>query len=206
MNDYTDLELQSILAGLYFEHKQTLNQRLVRSDIKQELLIKAIGKGRYHSVLDATTGLGRDAFLMASVSEKLLCFERHPELYQHLERIFKVGQQNETLSPLLKKMTLINQCAIVFLTQYAGEPFDVIYCDPMFPVRTKSALPKKESQYLQKMVGKDEDAEQLIEVALNKARHRVVVKRPITSPILIQKPTLQYKARAHRFDVYCVGT
>lgn len=206
MNNYDDDPVcQNIIANLYFDNKKSLSQRLLAANVNQELLIKAIGKGKYGHILDTTTGLGRDSFLMAVVSQQLVCLERNPILYQHLKHLFEVGQQNETLRPLLNKMTLINRCAIDFLNHYNGTPFDVIYCDPMFPIKSKSALPKKESQYLQKTVGTDEDAQALVCIAMRQAKHRIVVKRPINSPFLIQKPTLQYKARAHRFDVYCIS-
>lgn len=202
MNSPTKFEWEKIFSSLYLDEKPTLNQRLTRANIPQELLIKAIGKGRYKTVLDTTAGLGRDALIMASVSEKIVLLERHPEIFQRLEQTLSQAQAVESLEPLLRKIELIHICAIEFLNTYTGPSFEVIYCDPMFPKKTKAALPKKESQYLQSVIGTDEDAEALIEIALSKAKNRVVVKRPLQSPTLIKKPTMQYKARAHRFDVY----
>lgn len=202
MNSPTKFEWEKIFSSLYLDEKPTLNQRLTRANIPQELLIKAIGKGRYKTVLDTTAGLGRDALIMASVSEKVVLLERHPEIFQRLEQTLSQAQAVESLEPLLRKIELIHTCAIEFLNIYTGPSFEVIYCDPMFPKKSKAALPKKESQYLQSVIGTDEDAETLIEMALSKAKNRVVVKRPLQSPTLIKKPTMQYKARAHRFDVY----
>ncbi len=202
MNSSTKFEWEKIFSSLYLNEKPTLNQRLTRTNIPQELLIKAIGKGRYKTVLDTTAGLGRDALIMASVSEKIVLLERHPKIFQGLEQTLTQAHNVEALQALLQRIELIHICAIEFLKTYSGPGFEVIYCDPMFPKKTKSALPKKESQYLQSIIGTDEDAEMLIEVALSKAQNRVVVKRPLQSPVLIKKPTMQYKARAHRFDVY----
>jgi len=82
---------------------------------------------------------------------------------------------------------------------------DVIYFDPMFPERTKSALVKKEMRILKEVVGDDTDADEIFKLALTKAKKRVVVKRPKGAPHLNnQEPSLIYKGKSSRFDVYFV--
>jgi 16S rRNA (guanine1516-N2)-methyltransferase len=80
---------------------------------------------------------------------------------------------------------------------------DVVYLDPMFPHKKKSALVKKEMRVFQSVVGADLDADKLLDAALNAARYRVVVKRPDYAPFLNdKKPTMSIKTKKNRFDVY----
>lgn len=56
---------------------------------------------------------------------------------------------------------------------------------------------------LRHVVGKDEDAPQLLEIALKKAKYRVVVKRPrLALKLTDANPTIFYKGKSSRFDVY----
>jgi len=80
---------------------------------------------------------------------------------------------------------------------------DVVYLDPMFPHRQKSALVKKEMRVFQQLVGSDDDANRLLELARCIARKRVVVKRPDYAPFMAeQKPVSSIKTKNHRFDIY----
>src|SRR5690606_9993822 len=82
---------------------------------------------------------------------------------------------------------------------------EVIYLDPMFPERQKSALVKKEMRIFREVVGDDEDAQDLLEVALQIATKRVVVKRPRKSETIgPRKPGHQLIGTSSRFDVYPV--
>ena len=76
----------------------------------------------------------------------------------------------------------------------------------MFPSRDKSALVKKEMRIFKEILGTDGDSDKLLEAALPKAKHRVVVKRPRKSPHLIdKKPTYIMEGKANRFDIYVVS-
>ena len=79
---------------------------------------------------------------------------------------------------------------------------DVVYLDPMFPLRKRSALAKKEMRVLRRLVGDDEDAGELLEVARRAARRRVVVKRTPEAPPLAAAPTMSYRGKLVRYDVY----
>ena len=80
--------------------------------------------------------------------------------------------------------------------------FDVVYLDPMFPHKNKSALVKKEMRVFQSLVGADLDADQLLATAL-KLAHRVVVKRPDYAGYLAEcKPHFSQTTKNHRFDIY----
>ena len=80
---------------------------------------------------------------------------------------------------------------------------DVVYLDPMFPVRTKSALVKKEMRVFHDLVGDDDDAPALLKAALDAGVRRVVVKRPRVSDYLGgEAPSHQCVGKSNRFDIY----
>jgi len=80
---------------------------------------------------------------------------------------------------------------------------DVIYLDPMFPEKRKSAAVKKDMAAFHQLVGADEDADSLLPLALQLARYRVVVKRSRHAPNLNQqKPDFVLEGDSTRFDIY----
>jgi len=83
---------------------------------------------------------------------------------------------------------------------------DVIYIDPMYPERKKTASVKKNMQILQKLLGHDLDSDNVLNAALKIARKRVVIKRPKGAPALQAErpPTLSYDSKATRYDVYII--
>jgi 16S rRNA (guanine1516-N2)-methyltransferase len=83
------------------------------------------------------------------------------------------------------------------------EGIDVIYLDPMFPHRSKAALAGKEMQVFRQVVGDDDDAPQLLRVALSAGACRVVVKRPRKAPSIDgPEPTLRIEGKSSRYDIY----
>ena len=170
-----------------------------------EAIAKAVGvKGKYlPTVVDATAGLGRDAFVLASIGCQVTMFERHPVVAALLADGLDRAYQDPTIGQLLQKqLRLIYNSSLHGLSLYQDKP-DVVYLDPMFPHRQKSALVKKEMRIFQQLVGSDLDAEELLEPARRLAKKRVVVKRPDYAPFLAnQKPTAEIKTKNHRFDIY----
>jgi 16S rRNA (guanine1516-N2)-methyltransferase len=103
-------------------------------------------------------------------------------------------------------MHLVAGDAAAYLDSAAAVAPDVVVLDPMFPERGKSALVKKPMRLFHSLVGTDPDADGLLEWAMAKARRRVVVKRPLHAPALGGlTPSLSYKGKAVRFDVYLTG-
>ena len=79
----------------------------------------------------------------------------------------------------------------------------MIYLDPMFPHRDKSAQVKKEMQVFRTVVGDDADAGELLEAALRVARYRVVVKRPRKAATLAgPDPGTRVEGKSSRYDIY----
>lgn len=80
---------------------------------------------------------------------------------------------------------------------------DVVYLDPMFPARTKSAAVKKKFQLLHYLEAPCSNQEELLEAALAVHPKKVVVKRPAKGPYLAdKKPSYSITGKAVRFDVY----
>ena len=82
---------------------------------------------------------------------------------------------------------------------------EVVYLDPMYPQRQKSAAVKKEMAYFHELVGAATAADEvlLLQTARRHATKRVVVKRPQGGAVLAgEAPAFQYQGKSTRFDVY----
>lgn len=152
-------------------------------------------------VLDATAGLGQDAFVLASLGCSVSLFERNPVIHALLADGLARAALNMDCAPIVARMTLHAGSSIDWLDNAGGA--DVIYLDPMFPHRDKSALVKKEMQVFRTIVGDDDDSETLLNAALAAARYRVVVKRPRKAPAIHgPKPGTQIEGKSSRYDIY----
>lgn len=170
-----------------------------------QMIAKAVGvqSGVRPLVLDATAGLGRDAFVLASLGCQMTLIERQPIIAALLEDGLARALQDAEVAPIARQMRLLCGNAIELMSQWQGEPPQVIYLDPMFPHRDKSALVKKEMRLFRPLVGDDMDAPALLEAALALASHRVVVKRPRKAPIIEGcKPSYALEGKSSRYDIY----
>lgn len=170
-----------------------------------EAISKAIGikKGHRPTIVDATAGWGRDAFVLATLGCRVHMIERSQMIATLLEDGLRRAAQDEKLGPLISaKLSLTCGESRQILQQLPFEP-EVIYLDPMFPHKEKSALVKKDMRVLQEVVGPDEDADELFTIARTVATNRVVVKRPDYAGFLSGlKPQTSIKTKKHRFDIY----
>lgn len=170
-----------------------------------EAVAKAVGvkKGYLPDVVDATAGLGRDAFVLASIGCRVRLLERHPVVAALLDD----GLQRAYADPeiggwMRERMQLLHASGIEVLATLSPTP-DVVYLDPMYPHKTKSALVKKEMRVFQSLVGADLDADDLLTPARAVARKRVVVKRPdYAEPLANQQASAAISTKNHRFDLY----
>jgi 16S rRNA (guanine1516-N2)-methyltransferase len=89
--------------------------------------------------------------------------------------------------------------------QQAVEGFDVIYIDPMFPERGKTAAVKKDLATVQALHAHSSVAnapEDLVVWAMAQPVERVVIKRPVKAPVLgTVKPSHSITGKTVRFDV-----
>ncbi len=159
-----------------------------------------INKNNKPFIIDATTGLATDAFILASLGCEIICVERNALLVElitdALERAKKI------IPETIAHITLVHDDAKNFLKNTSHKP-NIIYLDPMYPHRNKSALVKKEMRILRELVGNDEDASELFAIAFATTKNRVVVKRHrLANAIVEKKPTFSLVGKNCRFDVY----
>nr|WP_272902992.1 16S rRNA (guanine(1516)-N(2))-methyltransferase RsmJ [Xenorhabdus sp. Sc-CR9] len=194
------------LGGIYVDFVAgTMAHRRRFGGGRGEAVAKAVGikKDYLPTIVDATAGLGRDAFVLASIGCQVRMLERNPVVAALLDNGLQRGYQDEKIGGWLKeRMTLIHASSITALTDITPQP-DVVYLDPMYPHKQKSALVKKEMRVFQSLVGADEDADSLLEPARALAKRRVVVKRPdYAEPLADVKASAAITTKNHRFDIY----
>ena len=170
-----------------------------------QMIAKAVGlqPGVRPSVLDATAGLGRDAFVLAQLGCPVTLIERQPQIAALLADGLARARLDTEVAPIIERMHLLRGNAIDLMRTWHGEAPQVVYVDPMFPHRDKSALVKKEMRVFRPLVGDDDDAPALLAAALALASHRVVVKRPRKAPP-IDGPAPGYvlEGKSSRYDIY----
>lgn len=170
-----------------------------KSEGKKQGLVRACKPVQGLKIIDATAGWGRDAAILASFGAEVLMLERHPVMAALLADALEQREQSDKLQ---MQLSLKNISAFAYLNNLKQEEFpDVIYVDPMHPERTKSALVKKDLQALQQMIGADEDALELIQLATTRVKQRVVVKWPQKVKLLLP-PAFSVEGKTVRFDVY----
>lgn len=160
------------------------------------------------TVLDCTLGLARDSFLIASQGYQVTSLEENKTLYSLVENFIDRNKNCTTDSKyhynFSNNINIENINAEVYLNALNNK-FDIIYLDPMFPKREKSAKVKKESQLLQSLapIKSEKEDLSLMELSINKCKIKVVVKRPPKSNFLGNlKPNYSYKNNTSRFDIY----
>lgn len=211
----TRLELHDTLdpkiGAVYVDFAEgKARHRLLFGGGKGQDLAKAIGlhKLKVPQVVDATAGLGREAFVLASLGCHITLLERSPIMHALLVDGLKRASDtdNPQLQAIISRMHLEHADALSWLEAPSFKP-DVVYLDPMFPERQKSSLVQKEMRCLHEVVGEDPDSAELLALARGVAKHRVTVKRPRLAPELADlKPAFVISGKAVRFDVYLPKT
>ena len=162
------------------------------------------GKGHVPNVIDATAGLGRDAFLLAGLGAQVTLIERSPQVRAALQTGLDAARLDEAAAPVVARMTLLAGDSIALLE---GLSADVVLVDPMHPPRGNTALVKQEMRVLRALVGADPDALELMQAALKAARKRVVLKWPIKAAPLegLRAASHRIVGKTTRYDVFVVG-
>lgn len=179
------------------------NHRRLYGGGKGQLIAKAVGVqgGRRPTIIDATAGLGQDAFVLATLGCNVTLIERNAVVHALLQDGLQRAGKSAEVADIIARMQLADGNAAQLLPQMPIA--DTIYLDPMFPERQKSALVKKAMRFFHDVVGEDADAANLLPLARKHAKHRVVVKRPLHAPYLADvTPTYQLKGKAMRYDIY----
>ena len=191
--------------------------RLKPGRLRQELLVRAAkvrkaggegeGAGEGEAAgwrpvaVDATAGLGEDSLLLAAAGFEVLLFERNPVIAALLRDALQRAKADPRLADVAARMELSEGDSIEALGRLP-EPPDVVYLDPMFPARRKSAAVKKKFQLIHRLESPCEDAEALLRAAIAARPRKVVIKRPPKGPHLADiKPSYSLEGKAIRYDV-----
>lgn len=177
---------------------------------RNQPLARAVGvKGsNVPTVIDATAGLGRDAFILAVLGCTVRLVEREPIIAALLRDGLQRAVRAPDIGPLVsERLSLIVADGRTYLRELPeSQRPDVVFLDPMYPPRRKAALSGKAMRLLRRLAGDDDDAPELLVAALACVRRRVVVKRPrLAPPLAGPPPGFKIVAPNTRFDVYPVN-
>lgn len=175
--------------------------RIANEGLRQALNVKKNPQGL---IVDLTAGAGVDAVLMTQWGFTVIAVERHPVVACLLEDALYNLALEPGFETLQETLTLVHASAQDFLADHHNSPtIDIIYLDPMFPSKEKSAAVKKKMRWIQQLCGPDFGNQGLLHLARKKARVKVVVKRPNAAPFLDDtQPNYQVPMKKHRYDVY----
>ncbi len=177
---------------------------------RRDLVLRAVGGvGDDELVADATAGLGADAFHLAAHGVRVHMFERQPLVAALLEDALDraaAGRAGEDARRAAARLGLTCADARTALSALDPAPA-VVLLDPMYPDTGKRALPNKGMALFRTLVGADEDAGELLLVALRAARRRVAVKRPVRAAPLgaasgAPAPSGSVVGTTTRYDLY----
>ncbi|EEX49552.1 class I SAM-dependent methyltransferase [Pasteurella dagmatis] len=208
--EQTRLELRKLdepkLGAVFVDFvRGTMMHRRKFGGGRGEAVAKAVGikNDILPTIIDATAGLGRDAFVLASIGCEVRLVERHPVVRLLLQDGLQRAYADSEIGAMMKQNMRLLPVDHIGQLNPETDFADVVYLDPMYPHKQKSALVKKEMRVFQHLVGADLDADTLLEPALSLAKKRVVVKRPDYAEFLAQKvPHFSRDTKNHRFDIY----
>ena len=167
-------------------------------------LAKAVGMkfNKNRNIIDATAGLGYDSFILASLGAKVTLIERSQKMHKLLQNGINEGISfGGEIEKIINRMELLFGDSKDILPKLTPE---VIMIDTMYKERKKTALVKNNMRLVREIVGPDTDYIELLEVALNCAKNRVVLKQPrYADPIReIGKCSHQILGKTIRYDIF----
>ncbi|MCY4321751.1 MAG: class I SAM-dependent methyltransferase [Bdellovibrionaceae bacterium] len=158
-------------------------------------LVQAIGfKNQALSVLDITAGWAKEAFLMFKLGCQVTAIESNPFVFYLVQENLEYNNINQL------KMKLDN--GLNYLKSLKNPLYypDIIFMDPMFG--SKKSLSKKPLTILKQIVGETTNKQQIFDLALLKAKKRVVVKRHKLDKPLNKNILCSFKGRSVCYDVF----
>ena len=177
--------------------------RLRADRLGRELLVRAarVRGVEAPTAVDATAGLGEDSLLLAAAGFTVTMFEKDPVIAALLRDALERAANDPRLAGVAAHMTLVEGDSVSGLCDLGFSP-DVVFLDPMFPERTKSAAVKKKFQLLHHLERPCDNEGELLDAALAARPRKVVIKRPPKGPWLAGvKPSHSIAGKAVRYDV-----
>lgn len=196
----------ALVAGelVYVPDLGHLAPRIAAGRLGGELLVRAARvRGVERPVaVDATAGLGEDALLLAAAGYSVTLCERDATVAALLADSLARAAADPRLAGAVSRMRLVEDDGARVLGSLDAPP-DVVYLDPMFPARGKSAAVRKKAQALQLLERPCDDEAGLLAAALAAHPRKVVVKRPAKGAVLAgRQPSYALRGTSVRFDVY----
>lgn len=196
-------------APLYVDFVGGATGYRIRHSGLRQMIGRAVGLPKHGGlwVVDPTAGLGRDAFVLASLGCTVTCVERNGVVWALLADGLRRAMADAGTQAAAERIDLQRadgRVAMLALSERSSPP-DVVFLDPMFPSAKGGAAVKKDLQLLRNIIREPQDELSLLDAALQCARRRVVVKRPrLGAAIPGSSPTFSLKGESARFDVYCL--
>ena len=212
-------------------------RRVSGGHLQHEKLLRAAkwkGMPEKPLALDATAGLGEDSFILAAAGYHVILCEYNPVicalLRDALDRALRSpdemigrsipggkgtlrktsGYETEEavseIREIASRMELREGDSIEIMADLEQTP-DLIYLDPMFPVKQKSGISTKKLQIFQKLEMPCLEEDALLDAAFAASPGRIIVKRPIRGmPLAGRRPGYSIECRNVRYDCYLPGT
>ena len=182
---------------------ENMLHRVTNGRLQHEMLIRAAksdNPGR--KAIDATAGMGEDAFLLAAQGYEVTLFEQNPVIAVLLKDALRRAKKHPVLKDIASRMNLVQDNSVEGMSKLL-DPVDVIYLDPMFPARQKSSLINKKLQLIQKLEPPCSEETDLFFFFFSASPSKIIVKRPLKSEFLAgRKPSYTLNGKAIRYDCY----
>ena len=182
---------------------ENMLHRVTNGRLQHEMLIRAAKSDKPgRKAIDATAGMGEDAFLLAAQGYEVTLFEQNPVIAVLLKDALRRAKKPPVLKDIASRMNLVQDNSVEGMSKLL-DPVDVIYLDPMFPARQKSSLINKKLQLIQKLEPPCSEETDLFDAAISASPSKIIVKRPLKSEFLAgRKPSYTLNGKAIRYDCY----
>ena len=182
---------------------ENMLHRVTNGRLQHEMLVRAAKSDKPgRKAIDATAGMGEDAFLLAAQGYEVTLFEQNPVIAVLLKDALRRAKKHPVLKDIASRMNLVQDNSVEGMSKLLV-PVDVIYLDPMFPARQKSSLINKKLQLIQKLEPPCSEETDLFDAAISASPSKIIVKRPLKSEFLAgRKPSYTLNGKAIRYDCY----
>lgn len=182
---------------------ENMLHRVSNGRLQHEMLVRAAKSDKPgRKAIDATAGMGEDAFLLAAQGYEVTLFEQNPVIAVLLKDALRRAKKHPVLKDIASRMNLVQDNSVEGMSKLL-DPVDVIYLDPMFPARQKSSLINKKLQLIQKLEPPCSEETDLFDAAISASPSKIIVKRPLKSEFLAgRKPSYTLNGKAIRYDCY----
>ena len=184
---------------------ESMLHRVTNGRLQHEMLVKAAKSDKEgRKAIDATAGMGEDAFLLAAQGYEVTLYEQNPVIAALLKDALRRAKKHMVLKEIAGRMQLVEGDSVECLSRLM-DPVDLIYLDPMFPTRQKSGLINKKLQLIQKLEPPCSAETDLFDAAIKANPQKIFVKRPLKSVHLAgREPSYILKGKAIRYDCYVI--